>query len=591
MLTRETLGELFLNRVKESGTHNAIGWIDNDTIKFLTYQDYFRTVASIYLSLKSLGFVINDKVAILSKTRKEWHLLDMAIMTTGGCTVPIYPTYLSQDIEHIINHSDSNILIIENNEQFVKLYDFSKFQNVKLIISLDELPEESIKRIRNWVHYINYKDLLLMGSDLLKSHPDGYENAITLVSKKHLASIIYTSGTTGDPKGAMVEHLAFCKMIENVKSFVKDTFSFKDRTLTFLPLSHIFGRVDSLMPLAFGWECVYSSSYDLLIEEIKIVKPTVMLAVPRIFEKIYEKIENEIKASHTARKKIFYWAQKAADRYFNKIDRDLTPTTTEFTKYKIAYEFILKDLYNMFGGKIRYFISGGAPLNTNVIKMLRNANLTLLEGYGLTETIAPCTLNPFSRQIIGTVGRPIGDVEIKFLDDNEILIKTQAMFSGYYKDEDATKEAFIDQNWFATGDIGEFDSSGHLKITDRKKDIIITSNGKNIAPQKIEAYIKTSQHILDCVVYGEQKKFLTAILIISAELVSDAKFNEIIKLELSAMNEKLAPFEQIKNYILLGDKEVSEKYTTPSLKIKKKSLLQDYQTQLNNLYLTKNFDI
>jgi long-chain acyl-CoA synthetase len=288
-------------------------------------------------------------------------------------------------------------------------------------------------------------------------------------------------------------------MLLNVETTIKTAFSQNDRTLIFLPLSHVLGRCDSLLPLVFGWQSVYAESMEKLIDNLTVVKPTVMIAVPRIFEKIYNKVMDQVNSGSMIEKQAFKWAISAAENYFEKIDKDLSPSAIEIIEYKLATKIVFSKIYNRFGGKIRYFVSGGAPLSTQIIKFLRYANLTILEGYGLTETIAPCCLNPLAKQVPGTVGRPIGDVQISFAPDHEILIKSEALMQEYYKNPTATAEA-MQGGWFHSGDIGEFTAEGYLRITDRKKDIIITSGGKNVAPQKIENIAKAKAHISHLVV-------------------------------------------------------------------------------------------
>ncbi len=279
-------------------------------------------------------------------------------------------------------------------------------------------------------------------------------------------------------------------MLLNVKKFTRNGFSEDDRTFTFLPLSHVFGRADSFMPLIFGWECVYANSIDTIIDDMALARPTVMLAVPRIFEKIYAKVQGQIKEANPVKQQLFEWAVQKAKDYFSEIDKDKAPSTSTILQYQLAYKLVFKKIYDLFGGRIRYFISGGAPLSKEIIEFLRYADLTVLEGYGLTETVAPCALNPLTKQLAGTVGQPTGDVEISFAEDGEILVRSEALFSEYLKNKEETDKAIDPEGWFHTGDIGHFTVDGYLKITDRKKDIIITSGGKNVAPQKIENLLK-----------------------------------------------------------------------------------------------------
>ena len=602
-VSAKTIGRLFLERVKKSSFKNAIGWIEDDGLNFLNYNEYRNIVESLSLAFIHKGLKEQDKVCILANTCKEWHLLDMSILCAGGIVVPIYHTYVQSDVNFIINHSNANIVIVEDDEQFSKVaQDLDGLKKLKMIVSLTELSEHNKKIVRNLVPLYSYQDILDIGSSEITTSPDLFEDRIMNTSEDDIASIIYTSGTTGDPKGAIIKQGAFTQMLFNVKSFTHNAFQETDRTLTFLPLSHVFGRCDSMLPLIFGWECVYAQSIEKLIDNIAIVQPTVMLAVPRIFEKIYSKIHEQISSSSNISQSLFNWAIQVSSDYYSTIEQDKSPNSVQVLQQKLAYNLVFKKIYEKFGGKIRYFISGGAPLSVEIIKFLRSANLTILEGYGLTETIAPCCLNPLSRQVPGTVGRPIGDVEFKFAEDGEILVKTSALFSGYYQNQKATDEVIKD-GWFLTGDIGHFTPQGFLKITGRKKDIIITSGGKNIAPQKIENLMKARPLIGQFAVYGDKQKYLVGLVGIEKEsflplleelnlpedceisdLSSNEKVQRLIQEQVDMVNQQLASFETIKKVWILPIELSTSNYLTPSLKLKKKLLFESYQEQINSLY-------
>jgi long-chain acyl-CoA synthetase len=598
-----TLGRLLKYRVDKSPERYALGWVENNEVRNMTFKDYLANIEALAAAFHKIGINVGDKVSLLSQTRKEWHLLDMATMCSRACLVPVYPSYLASEIEFIFTHSDSSILIIENDKQLEKIAtSVASWPNLKAIISIDELPEDSLKKIRNFVPYYNYRELMRLGAEELKNNPDLLDNHINQQQPEEYASIIYTSGTTGEPKGAVITQEAFTTMLLNVERTIKGSFNEKDKTLVFLPLSHVLGRCDSLLPLVFGWQAVYAESMEKLLENIQIVKPTLMVAVPRIFEKIYARVHEQIESEGLVKKQVFKWATHAAEAYFEKIDKDLSPSTKEILEYSLASKIVFSKIYERFGGRIRYFVSGGAPLSAAIIRFLRYANLTILEGYGLTETIAPCCLNPLAKQVPGTVGKPMGDVQLAFAEDGEILIKTRALMKEYYKRPEATAEALKD-GWLYTGDIGEFTPEGYLRITDRKKDIIITSGGKNIAPQKIENLAKTKPHISHLVVIGDRRKYLSAIvgiekerflpLLEELELPSDCNLNdlashprviEMIEAEIDQINQELAQFENIKKFHIASEEFTSENYLTPSLKVKRKLVYQRYQDTIEAMY-------
>jgi long-chain acyl-CoA synthetase len=598
-----TLGRLLQQRVEKSSERYALGWVENNEVRNLTFRDYQNSIATLVAALHKVGVNVGDKVSLLAQTCKEWHLLDMAVMCSRSCLVPIYSSYLASEVAYIFEHSDSSVLIFENEKQLEKIVALlPQWKQLRLLISLQELPEDSLKKIRNQVPYYSYKELLRLGAEELKAHPDMLDNHISQQQPEEYASIIYTSGTTGEPKGALITQHALVTMLLNVEKTIKGAFNEKDRTLVFLPLSHVLGRCDSLLPLVFGWQAVFAESMDKLLDNIQVVRPTIMVAVPRIFEKIYAKIQEQIASEGILKQQVFKWANQAAETYFDKLDKDLSPTTKELLEYSLASKLVFSKIYERFGGRIRYFVSGGAPLSVPIIKFLRFANLTILEGYGLTETIAPCCLNPLAKQVPGTVGKPLGDVQITFAPDGEILIKTEAMLKEYYKRPEETA-ASIKEGWLYTGDIGEFTPEGYLRITDRKKDLIITSGGKNIAPQKIENLAKTRPHISHLVVVGDRRKYLSAIvgiekerflpLLEELELPSDCNINdiashprviELIEEEIDQINQELAQFENIKKFHIASEEFTSENFLTPSLKVKRKLVYQRYQDTIEAMY-------
>jgi long-chain acyl-CoA synthetase len=603
-MRESTLGSLLLKRVSLSPDLYAVGWIETGEVKNMSFSNYKLAIEHVSLGLIKNGLSVGDKVAILGQTSKEWHFCDLAVMCSRSVVVPVYPTYLGNEITHIINHSGSSVLIVENDNQMEKLTPhLNELKDIKLIVSLTELNEETKKKFRNFIKYTTYKELIKDGAEFQRSNPDKFVDLIKNLKPEEIASIIYTSGTTGEPKGAVITHHAFTAMLDNVQNFIKGAFTSNDKSLTFLPLSHVLGRCDSLLPLIFGWQSVYAEGIDKVADNLQLVQPTIMLAVPRIFEKIFQKINEQVSLSPLWKQQAFKLALHTAELYFNKIDADRSPSAGELLAYRASQKVIFQQIYQKFGGKIRFFVSGGAPLSPDIIKFLRYANLTVLEGYGLTETIAPCSLNPLSRQVPGTVGKPIGDVEFRFAEDGEILIKSAAMFKEYYNNPEATKESFTDEGWFKSGDIGHFNSEGYLKITDRKKDIIITSGGKNVAPQKIENMLKSQKWISQAVVIGDQRKYLTAVIGIEKErffnsletigLSADCSIEELsnhpwvqerINEDINAVNQGLAQYESIKKFAIAPQEFTTQNFLTPSLKIKRKAVNIELNDLIESLY-------
>lgn len=597
-----SLGQLFLERVTSRPEKESIGRVDGELVKFYSNKEYALKTDRISAGLMNLGSLKGSKVALLSQTRVEWHLFDIGTLNSGGILVPIYPNYTIEEIDWVLNHSETEFLICEDEIQLSKLKNSRIASKLKKIILIES--EEVDLNEYSQLNILPMADLLQIGKEHLGQNPSCVTEMIHSLHREDTATIIYTSGTTGEPKGAMIDHGAILQMLQNIHDTLNPQIGTEDRTLTFLPLSHVLGRCDSYLHLVFGLESVYAESIEKLVDNLKVAAPTVMIAVPRIFEKIYEKIYHRISQEGHIKNAAFEWALSVGKRYFEKIDQDLAPETSEILQKNLAYKLVFKKIYDQFGGRIRFFVSGGAPINQEIVSFLRNANLTILEGYGLTETVAPCTLNPISKQVLGSVGLPLGDVQIKFSEENEILIKSRALFKGYYKNETASKEVMTEDGFFCSGDIGELTAEGYLRITDRKKDIIITSGGKNIAPQKIESLAKLSPYISQIVIIGDKRKYLTALIEIEKDafdkhlesfgLSRQASYSEIaghqmtsnlLKSEIDKINQQLSRFEQIKQFrILKNELSIESGHLTPSLKIKKKKVINDFESQINSMY-------
>lgn len=604
-MTKElSLSQLFLNKTHATPTTNSIGWISDGKLNFFSNQEYFNHVNILASGLHALGLKTQEALAIFSQTSKEWHLTDMATLCLRAVVIPIYPTYLPHEVEYISNHAEVKFLVLENEAQLLKFIEVQEqVKTITTLISYEDVPAETIKKLNSKFIFKTYQDVLHLGEKQLNTQPQTVKDLIEASLPTDIASIIYTSGTTGEPKGAVITQHAFVSMLKNVKTTLKTNVNENDRTLTFLPLSHVFGRCDSMLNLIFNLECVYAESLEKVVDNLAIAKPTIMLAVPRIFEKVYAKVMENIQNEGQLKKTIFSWALSASNAYYAKINLDTSPSSLEIIQKNLAYKLVFNKIYEKFGGRIRFLISGGAPLAPEIITFLQNANLTILEGYGLTETIAPCILNPVVKQIPGTIGLPLGDVKVKFADDGEIMLKTEAIFSKYLKNETATQEAFSD-GWFLTGDIGELTKEGYIKITDRKKDIIITSAGKNVAPQKIENSLKLQPHIANAMVVGDKRKFLIGIISLDPEAFSNEKATfglpkdatyedlaknkmvyDLIAKEVDTTNHDLAKFETLKGFILApNDFSIENGQITPSLKLKKKVILNTYAKEIDSLY-------
>ncbi len=603
----QNLSHLLISCAEKFPKKNSVGWIENNKVNFFNFNEYKNTIESLCLGLFKNEFKPTNRLCILGHTCKEWHFIDFATMSCRGTVVPIYPSYTYEEILYIYNHSESSYLAVQNLELFNKISSkLEQFKNLKMIIFLSEIPENEKEKIPPHISHTSFKLLLSQGSEEVRLRPSAFEEIISQIHDEDIATIVYTSGTTGTPKGAVITQKAFVSLLQNIKSGTQSAFSENDRSLVFLPLSHVLARCDSYLGVLFGWEMIFGRSIERVFQDIQLSAPTVMIGVPRIFEKIYEKILKQINDANFAKRKLFKWALQAANTYYEKIAKDHIPTSYEILQKELAYKLVFSKIYAKFGGKIRYLVSGGAPLAKEIIYFLRNIGLTIVEGYGLTETLGPCFLNPLYKQIPGTVGVALGDTQIKFESDGEILIKTGSLFSEYYKNKDDTNNS-IQDGWFYSGDIGELTPEGYLKITDRKKDIIITSGGKNVAPQKIENMMKTQAYISHFIVIGNKRKFLSALVGIekdnflneldSAGLKPDCSIStmsqnttirSLVQGSIDIINKELANFETIKVFQILPIELSTDNYLTASLKIKKKELFKQYQNLIEDMYNNSN---
>lgn len=599
----------FLKWAKKNPDRLVLGQIENGVENYISKKLFSSKICALILFIKDeLRLSKATKISLISKSSLNWHLVDMATMLSQNITVPIYPTYLPEEIEYIVNHSDSEIIFVEDCEQLNKILKIqnkiSKVKNIVVMKTLDDtMKHEASSKCKIQIWTLEE----ILSKQIKNSEPSSSLSRLTDIlsqcQEADVASIIYTSGTTGTPKGAVITQKAFYTLINNISASLSGPFGESDKSLVFLPLSHVLGRCDSFLYMIFDHHTVYSESIEKLVNEISIARPTLLISVPRIFEKLYNHILKQIENSTKAKRKLFNWALDASNLYFQKIESNLTPTFFDTLQKNIAYKLVFSKIFNRFGGRVKYFVSGGAPIAPEIIRFLRNANLLILEGYGLTETIAPCIVNPLYKQVVGSVGIPIGDVSIDFAEDNEILIKSEAMFKEYYKDPISTEES-LKGGWLHTGDVGILTNNGHLVITDRKKDLIITSGGKNIAPQKIENMAKTTKHIAQMMIIGDKRNYLTAIIgiektsiletieklnlpkdISHQALAQNSMIREIISTELNEINKRLARFETIKNFIIAGQEiSVENGFLTPSMKIRRKKLLAHYQKEVDDMY-------
>ena len=557
----------------------------------ISSAEFGETVRHYALGLQALGQGQGDKLIILSENRPEWIMTDFANLCLGGITVPVYTTLVSDQVKYLINDSDARIVVVSSADQWRKLEAVrSELIQVKHFITLEtKPPAEGV---------LTLAEVLAKGRAVDAAQPGLFESLARAVQPADEASIIYTSGTTGLPKGVILTHDNFVSNIIAASTMI--FFSEKDTALSFLPLSHILERMVTFTYLYKGCSVAYAESIETVAENLIEVRPHIMVSAPRVFEKIYAKVMDTVLASPGLRRKIFFWGIKVGRA---ASARKLAGKPVGGLKLHLAQKLVFSKIIAKTGGRVRFFVSGGAPLSKDIAEFFHAIGLFILEGYGLTETSPVISINTFEKLRFGSVGPVAPGVEVQIAADGEILVKGPNVMKGYYKKPAETRDVFTEDGWFKTGDIGHLDADGMLVITDRKKDLIVTAGGKNVAPQPIENILKTNPYIANAVVTGDRRRFISALIVPNFEKLEEyARFNRItfadraalvksemvvdfIKSEIDRATPHLAPYERIKKVVLLErDFEIAEGEMTPSLKVRRSIVEAKYKAVLDDLY-------
>ncbi|MBL7545189.1 MAG: long-chain fatty acid--CoA ligase [Bdellovibrionaceae bacterium] len=557
----------------------------------ILWAEYQKDIYKMSRFLSSDELSLTGKVGIVCSTRYEWSVIDLASQCAKKTLVPIYPASTAEEMSYILNHAEVEILFLENKAQ-VKVWDkiSAACPHVKKIVLIDKFDLiDSV--IQSWDQIL---DRTITSEDIKK-----IRTRINTIRLDDEATIVYTSGTTGNPKGVVLTHQQIVS--EVIEAFSSCQVSIQDRSLTFLPFSHVFGRIENWAHAYFGYEMAFAENLESIKNNLIEMNPTFAFAVPRIFEKVYMTVISGIE-NNQLKRTFFDWALMHKQAQLDKQEKYEQVPIKNWLLSEIAQKMILDKVKKAFGKRLRFFISGGAPLNPVIGEFFSRCGVLILEGYGLTETTAAIFVNtPFDHKV-GTVGKAIGDVQIKLAEDHEILVKSHKVMVKYYKDEKATNAVFED-GWLKTGDIGELLPSGHLRITDRKKDLIKTANGKYVAPQKIEGLIKLNPLIANSLIHGDQKKYIIALLSIDHAqakkwaqnngidvsdiklIVQNPKFTDEIRQHMIKINSELANHESVKKYQVIEDEFTIENGSlTHSLKVKRKFLDAKYKTIINSLY-------
>ncbi len=592
---RGTLTQLFFEAIEKYDLPDA--WLVRDstgTWNPVSHREVRDRVRHIALALSSLGTTQRDRVAILSENRLEWSLADWAALTMRATDVPVYASLPAAQIPYLLNDSGSSVIFVSTVEQAGKIASIrGEIPGVRLMIGFDADTEAMVD--------LTLAELERRGRELDSAEARAqYESIAKSVQPDDLATLVYTSGTTGNPKGVMLSH---DNLMSNVQATAQVVPSVgKERALSFLPLSHVLQRLGDYWYLQRGTAIGHVPEIDLVSAAMMEVRPTITMSVPRLYEKMYARVLENAVAGGALKMRIFNWARRTGERWADEKLAGRTPSGLLALQYRIAVALVFSKLQARTGGRLRYFVSGGAPLAPELGKFFYAAGLPILEGYGLTETSPVISVNAPDSLRIGTVGPPVAGTEVRIAEDGEILARGPLIMMGYYNNPEATAEVIDADGWFHTGDIGVIDN-GHLRITDRKKDIIVTSGGKNIAPQPIETMIKSNKYVSQVVMIGDRRKFPVVLVVPDFEQLARwaaikqltwSTHTELVALPIvQAKMEKevlgrltsLASYETPKKVGIL-DREftIDGGELTPKMSVKRKFVMQRHADLIESLY-------
>jgi long-chain acyl-CoA synthetase len=562
-------------------------------------SDQLRTmVEELSMGLRQLGVEKGDRVAILSENRPEWAITDLATLVAGAVDAPIYPSLTPDFVRYILNDSEAKVCVASTSAQLRKLAEVrGQTPHLQHVIRLDAGAEPAEGTL-------SLEEVRAMGRAALAAEPGAVRARAAETKPEDLATLIYTSGTTGEPKGVMLTHANLVSNVLGAASTFQGQMGPGDVALSFLPLCHVFERMGGYyLMLYYGVTIAYAEGVEQVAANMGEVQPAVMCSVPRLYEKMYARINEKVASDPPKKQKIFRWALGVGREVFAHRVNKTSPPLLLRLKHAVADKLVFAKIKARTGGKLRLFVSGGAPLSREIAEFFGAAGLTILEGYGLTETSPVITVNRMEDLRPGTVGKVIPGVEVKIASDGEILTRGPHVMQGYFKKPEATREAIDPEGWFHTGDIGVVDGEGFLTITDRKKDLIVTSGGKNIAPQPIENLLKTHPLIGEIVMIGNNRHFPSALVVPNfenlerwarerglsaggrAELVARTEVQELYDQTVKELTAHMAQFEKIKKVALLTTEFTQESgELTPTLKVKRRVVEQKYKDVIDRLY-------
>jgi long-chain acyl-CoA synthetase len=593
----KTIAELPFHMMGRLPKPLTLGRCRGDAVDGLSGKEVFERVRDLSLGFGALGMSSGDRVAILAESRPEWVMCDLAVLAAGGVTVPIYPTLPASQVRYILHDSGARLAVVSTADQLGKLQDVRHLlPALEAVVVMDAAAAHSASVLA--LHDVELRGHSRMTGEWGAGRE--FREAARRISPGDLATIIYTSGTTGEPKGVMLTHGSLAANLEAGSQVL--ALSQDDVALSFLPLSHAFERMVSYIYLFTGVTLVFAESMDTIARDIAAVRPTVLTGVPRVYEKLQARIVAAGEASPGAKGMIFRWAVRAGLTRARALLTGRAPGPIVAAKAALAERLVFSTIRGRLGGRIRFLVSGSAPLGASVLEFFHGIGLPIVEGYGLTETAPILTVNPPAAPRVGTVGRPLPNVELRIAPDGEILARGPNVMAGYYNKPEATAEVLKD-GWLATGDIGTLDADGYLRITDRKKDLLVTSGGKKVAPQPIENVLRLSPLVAEAVVLGDRRRYVTALIVPEfaalerrleglgrgpsgrSELVARADVVALYQEVVDALNRDLSPFERIKRVALLPSEfTVASGELTPTLKVRRKVIEERWRAQIDELY-------